>query len=468
MQRILLLLVFSFFAFNINAQDPIEANMLGNWQNPDLPSTSWLNSIYNEVWGVTVNDYEIGIIGSTMGVHFIDVTDPATMGELPNTFVEGKATGTDLVHRDYHDYNGYLYAVADEGPSSLQIIDLSDLPNSTNVVYDSDEFIIRAHNIFIDENTEKLYAMGGLTPTGAFSLLILSLEDPENPELVARYPNSQISIPNVHDGYFKDDIAYLNCGNNGFYVVDLTDPADAQFLGTMTDYPQQGYNHSGWLHPTEPIYYMADETHGMDLKVVDVSDFSDIEVIHTFNAGESHPAHIPHNLIVKGDYLYVSYYYDGLQVFDISDPIAPVRVQFYDTYPGQDTDFFHGAWGVFPFFESDNILVSDMQSGLYLIEFGEEIIDGVEEIEVGNGMNLFPQPVQSELNLVFNLAEQTALQVNLLDLNGKLVQTNDSFEGHAGNNQITLDLEASLPNGIYLLQVRGTDIVLQDKVLIQR
>ena len=42
-----------------------------------------------------------------------------------------------MIHRDYHDHNGYLYAVCDEGQSTLQIIDLSGLPNDLEVVYDS-------------------------------------------------------------------------------------------------------------------------------------------------------------------------------------------------------------------------------------------------------------------------------------------------------------------------------------------
>ena len=34
------------------------------------------------------------------------------------------------------DYNGYLYAVCDENASSLQIMDLSYLPDSVHLVYD--------------------------------------------------------------------------------------------------------------------------------------------------------------------------------------------------------------------------------------------------------------------------------------------------------------------------------------------
>ena len=44
-----------------------------------------------------------------------------------------------------------IYIVCDEGNSStLQIIDISNLPNSVTTVYDSDSLFQKSHNIFID------------------------------------------------------------------------------------------------------------------------------------------------------------------------------------------------------------------------------------------------------------------------------------------------------------------------------
>ena len=71
------------------------------------------NNTYNEIWGIVVNDIEYAIIGSTYGTHFIDVTDPDNVQEVQR--VRGAAQGTPIVHRDYHDHNGFLYAVCDEG-----------------------------------------------------------------------------------------------------------------------------------------------------------------------------------------------------------------------------------------------------------------------------------------------------------------------------------------------------------------
>ncbi|MEO1712855.1 MAG: hypothetical protein AAFU60_05910, partial [Bacteroidota bacterium] len=126
------LLLFALLSLSTLLSAQNEATMLLNWDDPSIPGSGFYDNAYNEVWGFVQDGKEYGVIGSTLGTHFVDV-DNLLM--LPDAFVEGDATGPVIIHRDYHDYNGYLYAVADEGGSSrLQIIDLSGLPASTQVV----------------------------------------------------------------------------------------------------------------------------------------------------------------------------------------------------------------------------------------------------------------------------------------------------------------------------------------------
>ena len=113
-----------FLPFLLMAQ-PQEATLLGTWDDETLVGSTWYDNTYNEIWGVAVNGKEYAILGSTAGTHFIDVTNPQQPYEA--FFVEGAATGGQIIHRDYHDYKGYLYAACDEGPSTLQIIDITQL-----------------------------------------------------------------------------------------------------------------------------------------------------------------------------------------------------------------------------------------------------------------------------------------------------------------------------------------------------
>ena len=131
------------------AQDASNCELIYHWSNDTIPATTAHGNVYNEIWGYEAEGREYAIIGTTSGTHIFDITDEGQEAEV--AFVEGAVVGTQMVHRDFHTYTGYLYAVADEGPSTLQIIDLHNLPVSVDVVYDSSELIQRAHNIFIDE-----------------------------------------------------------------------------------------------------------------------------------------------------------------------------------------------------------------------------------------------------------------------------------------------------------------------------
>ena len=154
------------------------ATKLFHWEDTSLVGSWAYNNTYNECWGFKINETEIAVIGSTAGTHFFDVTNPSTATEV--AFVAGAYTGGGVIHRDYHDFQGYLYVVCDEGNSStLQIIDISNLPNSVTTVYDSNNLFSKAHNIFIDTATLKLYACASNT-----AMDIYSLHDPINPILL--------------------------------------------------------------------------------------------------------------------------------------------------------------------------------------------------------------------------------------------------------------------------------------------
>ncbi|MEM6964129.1 MAG: choice-of-anchor B family protein [Bacteroidota bacterium] len=463
--------LFCCLSFTVLAQ-PIEANLLGTWTDPSIPATVFFGNPFNEVWGVAVNGSEIGIIGSTEGTHFIDVTAPTNPTEINSAFVAGGSQGIGIVHRDFHDFNNYLFAVADEGnTSTLQVIDISDLPNSTSVVYDSDEILNRAHNIFIDSTHARLYSCGARrtgTP-GFINLQIIDIQDPTNPVLLRDYNE----IPYVHDVYVKNNIAYANCGDDGFFVVDFSDIDNPIILGSMTTYPQQGYNHSGWLDLDEDYYYMADETWNTDLKVVDVSDFDDMSVEQTFNAAQTLTT-IPHNLIVRCDLLYVSYYYEGLQVYDISNPLNPQRIFFYDTSTEMNTTDYEGAWGVYPFLPSGNILVSDMQNGLFVIEAVsahecENITSTADPKTLLNSVKVFPQPATDVVHIEFQAAENLAeTSVELIDLTGRTVQSLGKWEIQEGTNTWNFSLPTAVKSGVYFVKISNESWSVNQKLLIQK
>jgi len=347
----LFLQIFAFAQFEENVVQ------MGNWQDPDAPiiAPNWIASKYHDVWAVEVNGKEYAIMSTRIGIHIIDIENTEDLKVLHT--IPAKFQGEFAVHRDFHDYNGYLYVVCDEGPSTLQIIDIRNLPEEATVVYDSNELFTTTHNIFIDTTHAKLYALGANTA----NVLVATLANPEKPRLMYKYNEGY-----VHDIYVRDNIGYLNQSDEGLYIVEFGN-TDYQILGTLTNYPDQGYNHSGWLSEDGNYYALCDENHGLKVKLLDVSDPTDIKFVSLFGSDETENS-IPHNVLIRDNYAFVSYYYDGLQIFDISEPEAVTKVGAYDTYLDENNVSYKGAWGVYPHLKSEKILISDMQTGLYVFD----------------------------------------------------------------------------------------------------
>ena len=387
MKKLFYTLIYSLILTNIQAQQT--ATLLYNWQDTSLVGSWAYDNTYNECWGLVVNDREFAIIGSTAGTHFFDITDPTNSLEV--AFVEGGYTGGGVIHRDYHDFSGYLYIVCDEGNSStLQIVDITNLPNSVNTVYDSNALFTKSHNIYIDTATAKLYACASNSAMDVYDLNIRT-----NPTLIYSYNG----VGHVHDAFVRNDSAYLNCGNDGLRVFDFSNVNQwgdqPTLLGSLTSYPDAGYNHSGWLNNDGTIYIMQDENHGYDVKILNVSDLNNITVLSTFNSGVD-PNSMAHNGIIKDNLVYVPYYHDGLRVFDISDPNNPMQTWKYDTYLPDNHNSYKGAWGVYPYLPSQNIIISDMQTGLYIIKL-ENSNTNIIKINVEN--DIYPNPATNKFTI---------------------------------------------------------------------
>src|SRR5205085_2473424 len=98
-------------------------------------------------------------------------------------------------------------------------------------------------------------------------------------------------------------------------------------------------NHSSWINDAGNLLVFTDETFGSDVKIVDISDPANIssDDIHTFYSellGAGVPgSSVAHNPYIIGNLAFISYYEDGVQIFDITNPAAVTSFAYYDTYP---------------------------------------------------------------------------------------------------------------------------------------
>lgn len=448
-RTIIVLILIGLFSYAVKAQDNLNMELIYHWDEGGTVASSAWGNIYNEVWGYVQDEREYAIIGTTEGTHFLDITDPSEPVEVD--YVAGTQQGPIVVHRDYHNLDNYLYMVCQEGQSSLQIADLSYLPDSVHVVYDSDEILVGSHNIFIDTTQAVLYAVFNFV-TGTNNIVRwqrIDISEPENPVLI----DQSTTGPYIHDLYVDDGLAFMNRGNTDMAVYDFNQEPPA-ILGGIDGYIGQGYNHSGYPTPDLNTYVMGDETHGSPIKILDVSDLTDIEVLSTVTSGIDELS-IAHNQIVHEGRMYSAYYYDGIYAWSIEDPSNPVLLGYYDTSELNHQQSYEGAWGVYPFLPSGNILVSDMQTGLWIFQLDPILSTKDDDFDIP--VNLWPNPADDVLNV------QTSAQVesfSVVDLGGKVILSGKT------KSQAQLDI-SDLAKGIYVLKLNSDRGILNKKFIVK-
>jgi hypothetical protein len=173
---------------------------------------------------------------------------------------------------------------------------------------------------------------------------------------------------------------------NSYNIVDVSDKNAPRAVGMfLYDLLQSGYAHQGWLTEDHRYWIVNDETdeldHGLPTRsfVIDITDLENpsIRTIYSHYDKDQNPyGCTDHNLYIKADKMYQANYTCGLAVFDISQlngdgPIeqSVVEIARFDTYPLNDNVGFEGgAWSVYPYFDSGNLVVSTIEGDLFILK----------------------------------------------------------------------------------------------------
>jgi choice-of-anchor B domain-containing protein len=337
---------------------------------------------YAAVGGYTAPDgTELAILATISGTAFVNVTDPRQ--PKPAGFVPGELSNW----REVATHSHYAYIVS-EGGGGMQIVDLAD-PSMPLLVGAFDSTFTSAHTVQAFEGFA--YVNGSRRDGEAAGMRILDLADPEHPVDVgawtARY---------VHDSYVRGSLAYLaTISSGGFSIVNVGDKSNPYEV-SFTPYSGAAA-HNCWLNDDGRYLLTTDETSGGHLRVWDVANPGAPFQVAEWQA---HPTASIHNVAVKGDSAYMSYYTEGLHVLDISDPRVPIPVAWYDTYAGASGGY-RGNWGVWPFARNGAIYLSDIGRGLFVVGLteGEPVADFV--VEAPESQVALPQ--QTQVQMYFEL-----------------------------------------------------------------
>lgn len=408
----------------------------------------------NDSWGWTdpQDGKEYAIIGLNNGTAFIDIsnpTNPIYIGKLPTHT-------TNSTWRDVKVYNNHAFVVSEAGGHGMQVFDLTRLRTADNfpVTFTEDAHSSSfgsAHNIVINEDTGYAYPVGTSLFNGG--AVFINIQDPLNPVFEGGYAqdayshDAQVVTYNGPDSEHAGKEIMIGSNANEVVVVDITDKSNPISLGT-TNYPNVGYTHQGWFTEDQTYFILGDEgdesDFGFNTRTI-VFDLTDLDNPTYDFAYLGDTAAIDHNGYVVGDKYYLSNYSAGLRVLDISD-IANGNIEldgYFDTFPANSNTNFSGAWNVYPFFASGNIVISG-GGGMTLVKEG---VLGLEDLKQ-SAFSMFPNPATNRLTIS---SEDTGItNVAIFNVLGQKVLDN-SF---ASNLTETLDI-SSLNTGMYLVTINN-------------
>ena len=433
--------IFLSFTLLLSAQDALNVELFGQFNRGD--------ERYSGSWSYIAPDgSEYALIGAKTGMAVYSIDDASDIQELG--FIPGPATNwREITVLGQH---AYITTDVQDTSHSMQVVDLSDLPNSISLVTSYDETFQMGHIIQRDIYSEApyVYVHGADTDDGTH---IIDVSDPANPVEVGVYAPGYY----IHDGHVKGDYLYAAAFfEDKIDVVDISDKTNPTLIASI---PDPGNNtHSSWLTEDDKYLFVADEQDGVESSIINVEDFTDpTPVARILANGVS----LLHNPYIRGDWAFCSHNTEGLRIYDIADPTLPVEVGYYDTFSGPSGGF-SGLWSACPYFPSGKIIGGDRTEGLFIWTFndtraarfsgivrdsisGEILPNAIVEL-ISNSTNL-PLNAQAEFRYG-DLAGNFEVSANLAGYDEKSVSFTLS-EGETGEYDIELvpdDYVSSLSN----------------------
>ncbi|EZH75129.1 hypothetical protein ATO12_10415 [Aquimarina atlantica] len=372
-------------------QTPCQNGLAGSYpcKDYDLMSHITLSQMSagagNDSWGWTdpQNGNEYAIIGLNNGTAFIDIsnpTNPVYLGKLPT------AT-SNSTWRDVKVYKNHAFIVSEASNHGMQVFDLTRLRNVANPpqTFTADKRYTEfgnAHNIVINEDSGYAYVVGAQRNSGPYKggPLFINIQDPKNPTNAggllssgqrAYTHDAQVITYNGPDSDYTGKEILIGSNEIEIVIADITNKSNPKTISTIK-YSDVKYTHQGWFTEDLKYFILGDELDeqgvGFNTKTI-VFDFQDLDnpKFH-FNYFGPTPA-TDHNGYVKGNLFYLANYRAGIRVLDISNIATKTmtEVGFFDTYTSSNSVTMDGVWNVYPYFNSGNIVVSDIQGGFFLI-----------------------------------------------------------------------------------------------------
>lgn len=338
----------------------------------------------NDIWGWTdpKTGHEYALMGTSNGTAFVDVTkpeNPVVVGVLPTQSTQGLP-----LWRDIKVYKNHAFVVSEYDNHGMQVFDLTRLrghsgaPNtfSADAVYSK---FGNSHNLGINPDSGFAYAVGTNTCEGG--LHMVNIQNPENPSFAGCFAKDgythdvQCVIYHGPDGRFRGHEICFGANEDTVTIVDVTNKDNPKLL-SRTTYPTASYTHQGWLTPDHRYFVFGDELDESSGAVKNTTTYI-MPIKKLTDPAAPMPHHqdtpsIDHNLYLEDGDVYESNYTAGLRIFDytkksLRQGSLGTEVGFFDVFPASNIDEYAGTWSNYPFFDSGIVVVSSIDSGLFVL-----------------------------------------------------------------------------------------------------
>jgi choice-of-anchor B domain-containing protein len=293
---------------------------------------------------------------------------------------------------------------------------------------------------------------------------VIDISDPLNPVFAGGYGtdfyshDAQIITYSGPDNDYVGSEIYIGSNEDELVVLDVSDKSNITNISTIS-YSNIGYTHQAWLTEDERFLLLGDEldeiSFGFNTRTI-VFDLLDLDnpLVH-MEYSANNPS-IDHNGYVHNGLYYLSSYTAGLRVLDVTD-IANQNISevgFFDSFSSSDNLAFDGLWNAYPFFDSGNIVLSDINSGFLLVR---DSTLSTNNPMVDQNLKLYPNPTRNFVNIS---AENNLIhEINIYDHLGKLVYAENGM--NQPKKQVNIE---HLQTGIYIVNINN---IVNKRLVVQ-
>jgi hypothetical protein len=450
-------------------------------------------------------------------VNIKDPSNPQVAATIPSMNPGTSPQDVKVTRINTRYFHGDLLVVGNDGffTGGIQLFNVSD-PENPQLL--STFPVNLVHNVFPYQKGNRAFVLLALPTRELFNFffpwfpgispgefMIVEITDPTNPQMVSEWaagadggfgfgiaglpPNnctdcrgSFFPSVNLHDVWANEQgtVAYLAYWDLGLVILDISNP-EAPELISQTREPVTFGSDQGDAHVAVPakggnLVLVGDETFYDDtfspvlpwgfLRIFDTSDpYNPVQVgafatPNTLTNTDQDRWSSMHNVIVRGNRAFISWYNEGLRVIDFTDPSNPKEIASYIVEPDpiNPSQF----WGVHV--NESLILASDVAGALYIFKLkaGGQNHASMNTANLKQALSNYPNPFQFQTNVRFLQEKEGRISLNIFDSNGK--QIINLMEGSlpVGQHEFRWDgknqLGEAMPPGVYIARLKSDQL----------